>query len=73
MQVSKLDDREWMGTCLLQTWRTREKMKTVSVTMAISLNVGVEPPRHNQDPALCQTGVLGGPSHPQVGQVTGDE
>ena len=29
---------------LVQTWRMREKMKTVSVALVICLNVGVDPP-----------------------------
>ena len=30
--------------CLAQTWRMRERMKTVSVALVICLNVGVDPP-----------------------------
>ena len=29
---------------LVQTWRMRERMKTVSVALVICLNVGVDPP-----------------------------
>ena len=29
---------------LMQTWRMRERMKTVSVALVICLNVGVDPP-----------------------------
>ena len=62
-----------VGTCLLQTWRTREMMKTVSVTLVIFLKVGLDPPDLTKtQPTLCQIGVLGGLSHPQVGQI-GDE
>ena len=43
MQVRKLDDIFRVGTCFLQTWRRRERMKTVSVAPVISLNVGVDP------------------------------
>ena len=29
---------------MMQTWRMRERMKTVSVALVICLNVGVDPP-----------------------------
>ena len=44
MQVRQLDIVMRVGTCLLQTWRMRERMKTVSVALVICLNVGVDPP-----------------------------
>lgn len=34
-------DCDWL---ILQTWRMRERMKTVSVALVICLNVGVDPP-----------------------------
>lgn len=30
--------------CLTQTWRMKERMKTVSVALVLCLNVGVDPP-----------------------------
>ncbi|GJQ81856.1 hypothetical protein Trydic_g9883 [Trypoxylus dichotomus] len=30
--------------CITQTWRTKERMKTVSVALVLCLNVGVDPP-----------------------------
>ena len=50
---------------LVQTWRMRERMKTVSVALVICLNVGVDPPDVTKtDP--CARQVLDGDSFPKT-------
>ena len=39
--IVRIADCDWL---MLQTWRMRERMKTVSVALVICLNVGVDPP-----------------------------
>ena len=46
----------------MQTWRMRERMKTVSVALVICLNVGVDPPDVTKtDPCARQVSDVGFP------------